>query len=128
VPSEANAPAGTYLAARGVVEAPAVAAPPLGAPIVLEPAKLAVAAPDEPAPQKPDASRPAAPHEDETVFSKFSTLLGSAANATGDGINFMIDLPGRALHQGRGPSQGQGSDAGSAAAPQSVPPMQYAGS
>jgi hypothetical protein len=34
------------------------------------------------------------------VFSTVSGIVGSAANATGDTINFVIDLPGRAISAG----------------------------
>ena len=34
------------------------------------------------------------------VFSAISHILGAAANATGDSINFVIDLPGKAVAAG----------------------------
>lgn len=100
-------------------------APALGAPIVLAPSNVATVAPDNAPP-----AQPAPPKERPTVFSAISTLIGSAANATGDGINFMIDLPGRALgggkeHLTRAPAPARGSQP---AAGEAAPPMQFAGS
>jgi hypothetical protein len=76
---------------------PVVAAPPLGAPVVLTPAPVAEAAVDDQPHQVPE------PHGQASVFSMFSTMVGKAANAAGDGINFVIDLPGRAIGRGRDP-------------------------
>ena len=72
-----------------------VAAPPLGAPVVLTPAPVAEAAVDDKPQQAPE------PRQEASVFSVFSTIVGKAANAAGDGINFVIDLPGRAIGRGK---------------------------
>ena len=112
--------------------APANLAPALGAPIVLTPATVAAIDGDDVAPDKPTQPNGAGP-----VFSAFSMLLGRAANATGDGINFVIDLPGRALGRGqesrnetRNPTRAtspplRGREPGAAEA--ALPPLQYAG-
>ena len=35
-----------------------------------------------------------------TVFSAFSAVVGHAVNATGDTVNWVIDLPGKAISAG----------------------------
>ncbi|MGZ5835299.1 MAG: hypothetical protein ACXWJ5_03745 [Xanthobacteraceae bacterium] len=100
-------------------------APALGAPIVLTPSNVAAVGPDS-----AQLPQPAPPREHATVFSAISTFIGSAANATGDGINFMIDLPGRALggakeHITRAPTP---APARQPAVGEAAPPMQFAGS
>jgi hypothetical protein len=101
-------------------EAGAPQAPPLGAPVVLAPVVVTVADPvPAPAPT---------PQRSPTVFSVISSLIGTAANATGDSINFVIDLPGRALGRIKPSSQVETPqrDARPAAAPTTT--RQYAGS
>ena len=101
------------------------AAPALGAPIVLAPTNVAAVSP-----ATPQAPQMAPRREHPTVFSAISTFIGNAANATGDSINFMIDLPGRALGGGKervtsapAPVRERQPAVGEAA-----PPMQFAGS
>ena len=52
------------------------------------------------------------------VFSSISTLAGTAANATGNTVNWVIDLPGRAISAGGRLLGGAGGDA----APATLPP------
>jgi hypothetical protein len=55
------------------------------------------------------------------VFSSISTFAGSAANATGNTVNWVIDLPGRAISAG-GRLLGGGGSSGGDAAPATPPP------
>jgi hypothetical protein len=51
----------------------------------------------------PPAAAPAEPdHQGPVgvVFSTFSNLVGHAANATGHTVNWVIDLPGKAISAG----------------------------
>jgi hypothetical protein len=110
-----------------VVAIPA-AAPPLGAPIVLAPAAVAVVNNDDEQTAKPAATE----HQGKgSVFSAFSVLLGNAANAAGDGINFVIDLPAKAVGHGRETRRTatpvRDSQPAAADTPRS-PPLQFAGS
>jgi len=109
-----------------VAAAPPVAAPVLGEPIVLAPAAVAEVAND------PRAVRPrsAEPTGVGAVFSTLSNALGSAANATGDTINFVIDLPARALGRKPEGSTSQAAPVAPARAPAGVsaPPLRFAGS
>ncbi|HVG51569.1 MAG TPA: hypothetical protein VM867_08050 [Xanthobacteraceae bacterium] len=112
VPVPADAPAVLPVARkenriRTETSAASTQVPALGTPIELAPAKVAdVDTSNDP--------RAVAPHRGEsTVFSVISGAIGSAANATGESINFMIDLPGRVLRGGR--------DARSEVAPQAKP-------
>ena len=104
----------TDVAAVSPVAAPPTAAPALGEPIVLAPASVAAAAEDSRVMRPPAAE----PTPVGTVFSTLSNALGNAANATGDTINFMIDLPAKAL----GTRQTERS------APQSAPAVPARGS
>jgi len=117
----------TDLSAAFPAAAPPVAAPPLGEPLVLAPSAVAEATYDQRdqrtvQPQKAESTGVG------TVFSTLSTALGSAANATGDTINFMIDLPARAL--GRRPEASDATPVSPARAPvtTSAPPLRFAGS
>jgi hypothetical protein len=109
-----------------VAAASPVAAPALGEPIVLAPAAVAEAAGD------PRAVRPRAtePTGVGAVFSTLSTAIGSAANATGDTINFVIDLPARALGRRPDNTAPQATPVSPARAPAgaSAPPLRFAGS
>jgi hypothetical protein len=109
-----------------VAAASPVAAPALGEPIVLAPAAVAEAADDPRAVR----SRTTEPTGVGAVFSTLSTALGSAANATGDTINFVIDLPARALGRKPENSAPQAAPVAPARAPAgaSAPPLRFAGS
>jgi hypothetical protein len=48
----------------------------------------------------PDGAEPAPRSFASNVFSSVSTFAGTAANATGNGINWMIALPGKAISAG----------------------------
>lgn len=109
-----------------VAAAPPLAAPALGEPIVLAPAAVAAVA-DDPRAVRPRTTEPTGVG---VVFSTLSNALGSAANATGDTINFVFDLPARAL--GRKPeapvSQAVPVAPARAPADSSAPPLRFAGS
>jgi hypothetical protein len=115
----------TDTAAISPVVVPPVAAPALGEPIVLAPAAVAEAA-DDPRAVRP---RTAEPTGVGAVFSTLSNALGSAANATGDTINFMIDLPAKALGQKQTSAQPAVPVAPARApADTSAPSLRFAGS
>jgi hypothetical protein len=101
------------------------AAPPRGmdAPTVLVPSGASAPAPATPVPNAPSAAQlpssaqlappataantpPAAPAEPAhrgpvgAVFSTFSSFVGHATNATGHTVNWVIDLPGKAISAG----------------------------
>lgn len=106
-------------------------APALGEPIKLVPSAVAAAEQDAaPAPAASPAAVPAQPGNNK-VFSTISTALGNAANATGEGINFVFDLPGRALGIGRDSQRASTparDDTRPAPGDASPRPMQYTGS
>jgi hypothetical protein len=62
------------------------------APTDLRPITVSAEPPREPAPPETGVGA--------KIFSKFSTIVGTAANVTGDTINFVIDLPGKAITAG----------------------------
>lgn len=72
--------------------APGRAMPP---PPPLMPPAMASAAPPPVAPPPPPPSGPVG-----TVFSALSSIVGHAANATGSTVNWVIDLPGKAISAG----------------------------
>lgn len=100
--------------ARARPDAPPVTPPPpVAAPVGIPPpaAAAAQAAPPPPgttdtALQSPVTVHPGAETEPEprgfaaNVFSSLSHLAGSAANATGNTVNWVIDLPGKAISAG----------------------------
>jgi hypothetical protein len=109
--------------------APPPMAAPLGEPIVLAPASVAAVEAEDSRVTRPPAaeSTPVG-----TVFSTLSNALGNAANATGDTINFMIDLPAKALgtrqtERAASPSTPAVPARGSADTSM-PPPMRYTGS
>ena len=118
----------TDMAAASPVAAPPTAAPALGEPIVLAPASVAVAAEDSRVTRPPAAE----PTPVGTVFSTLSNALGNAANATGDTINFMIDLPAKALGTRQTersvPQSTPAVPARGSADTSMPPPMRYTGS
>lgn len=109
-----------------VAAVPPVAAPALGEPIVLAPAAVAAVA-DDPRAVRPRAAEPTGVG---VVFSTLSNALGSAANATGDTINFVIDLPARALGRKPDGPTSQAAPVAPARAPaeSAVSPLRFAGS
>jgi hypothetical protein len=106
-----------------VAAAPPLQAPALGEPIVLAPAAVAVAA-DDPRAVRPRTTEPTG------VFSILSNVVGEAANITGDTINFVFDLPARALgrKQSEGVQPAPASSPSRAPADASAPPLRFAGS
>ena len=95
VPAPAVA-APTTTAAIGPPVGPAAPAPPpaSGDPTTLPPVVVNTPAPGaapEPPPQRSFAG---------SVFSSISTMAGTAANATGNTVNWVIDLPGKAISAG----------------------------
>src|SRR5262249_38427593 len=92
MPAAPAAPSGTT--------APAVTTPSVSAPLQLGTA--------DPASQPPVTSNPPPGIEPEAeprgfaakVFSSLSTAAGTAANATGNTVNWVIDLPGKAISAG----------------------------
>ena len=97
-----------------VVATPAAPAAPSGA--IAPPPSVATAAQSaplplgrtDPAPQPPITMNPSSSAETEPeprgfaakVFSSLSTAAGTAANATGNTVNWVIDLPGKAISAG----------------------------
>lgn len=75
--------------------APARAVPP---PPPLMPPAMASAVPPPVAPPPPAPPPPSGPVG--TVFSALSSIVGHAANATGSTVNWVIDLPGKAISAG----------------------------
>jgi hypothetical protein len=53
------------------------------------------------------------------VFSSISTVVGSAANATGNTVNWVIDLPGKAISAG---GKLLGGDSAASNPPAAAPP------
>ena len=78
--------------AATVPMAPARAVPP---PTPLMPPAMASAAPPPLAPPPPPPTGPVG-----SVFSALSNIVGHAANATGSTVNWVIDLPGKAISAG----------------------------
>jgi hypothetical protein len=76
-----------------------VPAPPPGAASASEPASI-------PPPAMASASNPVPPALEQrrgpvhAVFSAFSMVVGQAVNVTGETVNWVIDLPGRAISAG----------------------------
>jgi hypothetical protein len=66
---------------------PAAATAPVG-PVVASPVPPAAAPPATPAPPRGG------------VFSAISSIVGGAASATGNTVNWVIDLPGKAIEAG----------------------------
>jgi hypothetical protein len=85
-------------AATSGATAPPVAAPAQPAPLPLgpDPAVRPVAANPSPGVEPEPQPRGFAAN----VFSSLSTMAGSAANATGNTVNWVIDLPGKAISAG----------------------------
>ena len=122
VPTPAGPPAATAASS-----APSPGGTP---PAATDPALQATATPNassvaEPAPEAPRGFA-------NNVFSSLSSLAGSAANATGNTVNWMIDLPGKAisaggrLFAGDSPAStqptGPAPSAGGAPSPATLPP------
>lgn len=95
-----DAPVIPMPAAPAATTAPAVAAASQSAPLPL--------ATTDPASQPPATANSSAGVEPEPeprgfaakVFSSLSTVAGTAANATGNTVNWVIDLPGKAISAG----------------------------
>jgi hypothetical protein len=51
-------------------------------------------------PIQPPAAPPATPAPRHGVFSAISSIVGGAASATGNTVNWVIDLPGKAIEAG----------------------------
>lgn len=82
----------------GLPQAPAVAMDsPLQVTPVSPAAPAAVASPAQP-PVAPPVTAEAPPRRG--VFSAISSIVGSAASATGNTVNWVIDLPGKAIDAG----------------------------
>jgi hypothetical protein len=97
-PATASVPA----AAAPSVITPNIAAPSISAPSVVQPAPLSpvvVSAAEPPPPQMPPAP-PVQRGPVGVVLSTLSSIVGHAANATGDTVNWVIDLPGKAVSAG----------------------------
>ena len=85
----------------------AAVAPPGAAAPAAQSAPLQLGTPD-PAVKPPVTANPLPPVEREpeprgfaaNVFSSLSTIAGTAANATGNTVNWVIDLPGKAISAG----------------------------
>jgi hypothetical protein len=87
------------LASAAPPPAPAVSAPAVPAPAVPAPAITPIVPPAA----FPPAAEPSEPGNHGPVgivFSTFSNLVGHAANATGHTVNWVIDLPGKAISAG----------------------------
>ena len=122
-PPPAAAPGPVALGASGPgASGPAApAAPPAAA--ATEPTTLPPVTVNTP----PPAGQPEAPPPPRSiaghVFSSFSFLAGTAANATGNTVNWVIDLPGRAISAG-GRLLGGGDSASSNPPPAPPAPAQ----
>ncbi len=88
----------------GLPQAPAVG---MDAPLQVTPvapaastAAVAPAAPAGPVVAGPGPPPPAAPAPRRGVFSAISSIVGGAASATGNTVNWVIDLPGKAIEAG----------------------------
>jgi hypothetical protein len=85
--------------ASAVPPSPAVLPPTVASPVAPVPIVPAPMAPapvaSAPAPSEPDHQGPVG-----VVLSTFSNLVGHAANATGHTVNWVIDLPGKAISAG----------------------------
>jgi outer membrane biosynthesis protein TonB len=92
---------------------PGAAPPPSGA-TPLPPVTVTTTPPDAPA-------EPPRRGIVGTVFSGISTIAGGAANVTGNTVNWVIDLPGKAISAG-GRLLGGGSTPAAAPAPTAAPP------
>jgi hypothetical protein len=90
-PPAAPAPVATI---QPITPAPVVSAPVVSAPPVSPAPPQVARAPAEQPP--PDAPRGPV----HAVFSAFSNVIGHAANATGKTVNWVIDLPGKAISAG----------------------------
>jgi hypothetical protein len=80
------------------VAAPAyVPAPPPGAPTASQPTQLSSVTVNgrDPVPPVPERRGPV-----HAVFSAFSVVVGQAVNVTGETVNWVIDLPGKAISAG----------------------------
>ena len=80
-------------------------APPVGmdAPMQVAPAApVAAVAPVVASPVQPPTAPPVTPDPPAQggVFSTISTIVGHAASATGHTVNWVIDLPGKAIEAG----------------------------
>jgi hypothetical protein len=96
-----------------------VAAPPAGAPTALP--QVTVNAPAANAPAGDLATQPQQRGIVGNIFSGVSTIAGGAANITGNTVNWVIDLPGKAISAGgkllTGNSSTPAAAPGGAAAP-----------
>jgi hypothetical protein len=88
----------------GLPPAPAVG---MDAPLQVTPvtpaapaASTAPAGPVVAGPVQPPVTPPAAPAPRGGVFSALSSIVGGAASATGNTVNWVIDLPGKAIEAG----------------------------
>jgi hypothetical protein len=111
-PSRPNVAAAPFVLPRSRPESVAAVyapAPPPGLPQVpalgmdapLQVAPVSPAAPATAAvPAGPVATGPAQPAPRHGVFSAISSIVGGAASATGNTVNWMIDLPGKAIDAG----------------------------
>ena len=109
-------------AAPSGATAPAVAATAQSAPLPL--------GTTDPASQPPVTANPPSGVEPEPeprgfaakVFSSLSTVAGTAANATGNTVNWVIDLPGKAISVGGRLFGGDSSTSNQPAGPGAAPP------
>jgi hypothetical protein len=106
-PAVARAPAAAAPAATASVTPPPVvavapAAPPAAGtePTNLPPVVVNASPPGVTLPSGAVAPEPPSRGIAATVFSGISTIAGTAANATGNTVNWVIDLPGRAISAG----------------------------
>jgi hypothetical protein len=98
----------TEPAASTVVAAPQVITPPVNASRIASSPLPAPVAPGEASPPGVANANPAPDGQPEperrgfaaNVLSSFSVLVGTAANATGNTVNWVIDLPGKAISAG----------------------------
>jgi hypothetical protein len=86
----------------GLPQAPAVG---MDAPLQVAPGTAAAPAtapvgPVVASPGQPATAPPAAPEPRRGVFSAISSIVGGAASATGNTVNWVIDLPGKAIEAG----------------------------
>jgi hypothetical protein len=92
-------PPGLPPAAAVGVDAPLQVAP--AAPVVAPAAPVvATVGPVAASPVQPPGAPPATPAPRRGVFSAFSSIVGGAASATGNTVNWVIDLPGKAIEAG----------------------------
>ncbi|HEY1545160.1 MAG TPA: hypothetical protein VGG01_22405 [Xanthobacteraceae bacterium] len=84
-----------------IVPSVATAAPPPAATAPSAPPPATALSAPAPADALPTAAAPSEPADHRGgVFSTFSSFVGHAANATGHTVNWVIDLPGKAISAG----------------------------